>query len=135
MINKTQNITFPLSAPDLGKPLNIGRRAMDEMVRKWHQCVEEFCRSVGIDETNAHEVCLNQSEKSGGLETDTTITRNGVILGTVSTALKHTPAGLKFTITCQQVPPSSPADPIEDDGVPHEIDYDRGDGTFVTASL
>lgn len=113
MIKKTENITFPLSAPFSDKPLNIGRRAMDEMVRKWHQCVEEFCRSVGIDETNAHEVCLVQSEKSGGMETDTSITRNGVILGTVSTALKQTPAGLKFTITCQQVPLTSPAEKNE----------------------
>lgn len=135
MINKTENITFPLSAPFSDKPLNIGRQAMDEMVRKWHQCVEEFCRSVGIDESNAHEVCLVQSEKSGGLETDTSITRNGVILGTVSTALKNTPAGLKFTITCQQVPSGCPPSPAEDDGVPHEIDYDRGDGTFITAAL
>ena len=123
MINKTQNFTFPLV-----------ERTNAAIVQKWHECGIEFCRSAGIDLSNAHEVKFLHPRPSG-TNTEVFIQRRGIIIGKVLTSLKHTAAGLKFTITCQQVAPGRPTSPAEDDGVPHEIDYDRGDGTFVTAAL
>lgn len=93
MINKTQNFTFPLV-----------ERTNAAIVQKWHECVNEFCRSAGIDLANAHEVKLLHSQPSGR-DAEVFIERRGSIIGKVSTNLKHTAAGLKFTITCQQITP------------------------------
>lgn len=122
-LHKTKNTTFPLV-----------ERTNDEMARLWHKSVEEFLQELGITRETAHLVNLSMKD-TRELETETLIEFRRVVVGTVTTKLANTAAGLKFTITCQKVHPSSPAEPIEDDGVPHEIDYDRGDGTFVTASL
>jgi hypothetical protein len=101
MINKTENITFPLV-----------ERTNATIVQKWHECVNEFCRSVGIDPSNAQEVKFLHPRPSG-TDTEVFIQRRGIIIGKVSTSLKQTAAGLKFTITCQQIPTTSPAEQKE----------------------
>ncbi len=98
MINKTTNTTFPLV-----------ERTNAAIVQKWHECVNEFCRSAGINPSNAHEVKFLRSDLPG-CETEVFIQSGNLIIGRVLTNLKQTPAGLKFTITCQQVPPTSPAE-------------------------
>jgi hypothetical protein len=80
------------------------RRSQEAMIRKWHEAVEEFCREMGINETNAHQVQLLQRdlpEVTAG--TETSIEFNGKIIGVITTAMTHAAAGLKFTITCQKV--------------------------------
>lgn len=97
MINKTTNTTFPLV-----------ERTNRAIVEKWHECVEEFCKSIGIDLSNAHEVKFLHRRPLGA-DTEVFIERRGIIIGKVLTSLKHTAAGLKFTITCQQVTPELPS--------------------------
>jgi hypothetical protein len=101
MINKTTNTTFALT-----------ERTNAAIVQKWHECVNEFCRSAGIDPSNAQEVKFLHPRPSD-TNTEVFIQRRGIIIGKVSTSLKQTAAGLKFTITCQQVPPTSPAEEKE----------------------
>jgi hypothetical protein len=116
------------------------------MIKLWHKTVHEFCQELGVTIQNAHQVRMLQSKPNdvpGGSETF--IQFNGQIVGTVRTEMKNTAFGLKFTISCLKASPlplpassqessSFPAEE-EGDGAPHEIDYDRGDGTFVTAEL
>ena len=101
MINKTQNFTFPLV-----------ERTNAAIVQKWYECVHEFCRSAGIDLSNAHEVKFLHPRPSD-TDTEVFIERRGSIIGKVSTSLKHTAAGLKFTIRCQQVDPELPPSSAE----------------------
>lgn len=121
---KTTNTTLP-----------IHNSTNNQIIRLWRQSVEEFLQELGINQSNASQVQLIRRQVTLQQSTETAIEFDGQIIGTVKTEMKNTAAGLKFTITCQKVLPPSPAEPIEDDGVPHEIDYDRGDGTFVTASF
>lgn len=124
-LHKTKNTTFPLV-----------QDTSEKIVREWHRSVEEFMKDLGINRFNVHQFRLLKSEHlEKGTSTETSIEFDGQIIGTVTTSLKNTAAGLKFTITCQKVVPPSSAEQPVDDGVPHEIDYDRGDGTFVTAAL
>lgn len=128
---KTVNHSYPLV-----------QRTTKQMIELWHKTVNEFCQALGITIENAHQVRMLQSridDVIGGNETF--IEFNGQIVGTVRTELKNTAFGLKFMIQCLKATPapapeptSSPAEE-EGDGVPHEIDYDRGDGTFITASF
>jgi hypothetical protein len=93
-LHKASNTTFP-----------IVRETNERIIRLWHKSVEEFVREMGIDETNAHRVELLQNDNNvkGNMSTETAIRFDGQIIGFVATEMKHTAAGLKFTITCQKV--------------------------------
>lgn len=130
---KTTNQSYPLV-----------QRTTGQMVELWHKTVQLFCEELGVTAENYHQVRMlrtNQIAEPGSSEIF--IEFNGQIVGTVRTAMKNTAFGLKFTIEClkaKQQPspeqePEATSSPAEEDGVPHIIDYDRGDGTFVTAEL
>ena len=105
MLNKTTNTTFPLT-----------ERTNAAIAKKWHECVNEFCRLAGIDLSNAHEVKFLHPRPSD-TDTEVFIQRAGNIIGKVSTSLKHTAAGLKFTIRCERICPDfafSPLPPAEE---------------------
>ena len=89
---KTKNTTFPLV-----------ERTNREIIELWHKSVGEFCQELGINDTNTHQVRLLKRDIVADMNTETSIEFNGKIVGVVTTALKQTAAGLKFTITCQKV--------------------------------
>lgn len=93
-LHKTKNTTFPLV-----------QDTNQKIIRLWYKSVEEFVREMGIDETNAHRVELlkNDNNVKGNMSTETAIRFDGQIIGFVTTEMKQTAAGLKFTITCQKV--------------------------------
>ncbi len=65
--------------------------------RTWFQCVEQFCRSIGINESNAREVELQSYEPLQGF-----VVWNGVRVGEINTEVK-TENGIVFTVTCRKV--------------------------------
>jgi hypothetical protein len=105
MINKTENFTFPLD-----------QRTNAAIVRKWHECVGQFCRSVGIDLSDTHEVTFVRCghDLTQAVEQDVLIMRKNQEIGRVKTYLKQTPAGLKFTIACTQISPEFAFSPAEE---------------------
>lgn len=65
--------------------------------RIWFQCVEQFCRSIGINESNAREVEIQSYEPLQGF-----VVWNGARVGEISTDIR-TENGIVFTVTCRKV--------------------------------
>jgi hypothetical protein len=69
--------------------------ASNLMLRMKLRTIEEYCRSVGIDESNAHEVQIH-SYPSG----EEVIVRNGVQIAQIVSSVKQDEDGLRFKVTC-----------------------------------
>ena len=67
----------------------------------WNECVEKFCRSIGINESNAHQVSLEQIHPPECIS-KTFVSWNGVRVGEITARIDCSSGnGLRYYVSAR----------------------------------